>query len=107
MLVKCNHNVVMTTTLTVRDVPDEVRDALAWQARERGQSLQALVLGILKRQADFSHNLDLLVEVEDDLATGGGAGADAPAAAVMVERGRAERDTTVRGSGAAGAGSPS
>jgi hypothetical protein len=83
----------MSVTLTIRDVPDEVRDALNREARDRGQSLQAYVLGLLRRQAAFSDNRSLLREIEADLATGGGAGADAPDAAdvLAAERGDGRR----------------
>ena len=94
----------MATMLTVREVPDEVRDALVRQARDHGQSLQAFVLGVLKRQADFSRNLDLIAEIEEDLAGGGGAGADAPAAAEILDSARAERGGMAGEPGAPGPG---
>lgn len=81
----------MATVITVRDVPDEVRDQLAAQARERGQSLQAYLLTLLHRQAAFSRNRDLLAEIADELRddAGNGAGADAPDAAdVLAGQGR-------------------
>jgi len=69
----------MVTAVTIRDVPEDVRDLLAQQARERGQSLQAYLLGILRRQAQFSRNRELLTEIESELrAEGGGAGPEAP-----------------------------
>jgi hypothetical protein len=69
----------MATVVTIRDVPEDVRDLLAQQARERGQSLQAYLLGILRRQAQFSRNRELLAEIEAELAVeGGGAGPGAP-----------------------------
>jgi antitoxin FitA len=71
--------------LTIRDVPEDVKDALARDARERGQSLQAFLLGILKRQAAFGHNRQLLDDIERDLAAGRGAGADAPDAAELLK----------------------
>jgi len=77
--------------LTIRDVPDEVKDALARDARERGQSLQAFLLSVLKRQAEFSRNRQLLAEIEADLSRGGGADVDAPDAAELLERARSER----------------
>jgi len=92
--------------LTIRDVPDDVRDALARDARERGQSLQSFLLSVLKRQADFGRNRQLLADIERDLATGGGAGDDAPDAAELLEQARTERernskDSPVRGTGGA------
>jgi antitoxin FitA len=80
------------STVTIRDVPDDVRDSLANDARERGQSLQAFLLGLLRRQAAFGRNKQLLAEVERDLSAGGGAGPDAPDAADLIEQARSERD---------------
>lgn len=82
------HYRVMKAVLTIRDVPDDVKQALVRQARNHGQSLQAFVLGVLKQQADFAHNLDLIAEVDMDLGHGGGAGNDAPPAAEMLARAR-------------------
>lgn len=81
----------MTSVLTIRDVPDDVKEALAREARERGQSLQAYLLSVLKRQAAFSRNRQLLVEIERDLAEGGGAGDDAPNATAVLEAERVDR----------------
>lgn len=80
--------------LTIRDVPDEVRDALARDARERGQSLQSFLLGVLKRQATFGSNRQLLAEIEHDLAAGGGAGDDAPDAAELLEQARTDGESS-------------
>jgi hypothetical protein len=85
------HYAGMTVVLTIRDVPEEVRQLLAQDARERGQSLQAFLLSILGRQATFSRNRRLLVEIEEELRAGAGAGADAPDAADLLARVRAER----------------
>jgi hypothetical protein len=82
--------------VTIRDVPDEVRDALAREARERGQSLQSYLLGVLNRQAAFSGNRRILDEVERDLTGGGGAGADAPDAATLLEQARRDREPKAR-----------
>jgi antitoxin FitA len=89
------------TVLTIRDVPDEVKNALVLDARERGQSLQAFLLGVLKRQADFSRNRQLLADIERDLATGGGAAEDAPDAAELLEQARAGSDPLAHGTGGA------
>ena len=86
----------MTVTVTVREVPDDVRDALTRVARSRGQSLQALLLSVLKQQAAFSRNADLLIQVADDLA-GGGADADAPDAAAVLAQTRPERAHRTKG----------
>jgi plasmid stability protein len=78
--------------LTIRDVPENVRDALAQQAREHGQSLQALLLGILERQAAYTRNKRLLTEIELDLAAHGGAGDKAPDADDVLADARSERE---------------
>jgi hypothetical protein len=82
------HYAVMSVVLTVRDVPEEVRDLLAEEARRRGQSLQAYVLQVLRRQSEFSRNRQLLTEIESELAREGGAGQDAPDAAELLGRER-------------------
>ena len=46
--------------LQIRDVPDEVRDALVAQARQRGQSLQAYLLELVRQQAHRGTNAALL-----------------------------------------------
>ncbi len=81
----------MATVVTVRDVPDDVRDVLAEQARERGQSLQAYLLSVLRQQAAFSRNRQLLAEIESELRGGRGAGTDAPDAADILAQERADR----------------
>lgn len=80
-------NAVMPV-LTIRDVPEDVKDALARDARERGQSLQALVLDVLTRQADFGRNRQLLADIERDLGSGGAAGDDAPDASNVLAQAR-------------------
>jgi hypothetical protein len=77
--------------VTIRDVPDEVKEALARDARERGQSLQAFLLGVLVRQAVFRQNRQVLADIERDLAAGGGAGGEAPDAKDVIEAARAGR----------------
>ena len=41
----------MTVQITIRNVPDEVRDELAARAARNRQSMQAFLLGELKRMA--------------------------------------------------------
>jgi hypothetical protein len=91
------HDEVMTTVVTIRDVPDDVRDALAGQARERGQSLQAYLMELLRRQAAFGRNRQTLAEIEAELEGGGGAGPDAPDAADIVWQERNARGTAPEG----------
>jgi len=78
----------MAVTVTVRDVPENVWEALNRVARMRGQSLQAFLMSVLKQQAEFSRNAELLATVAEDLAAGGGAQADAPAAAAVLQEAR-------------------
>ncbi|WP_101257390.1 FitA-like ribbon-helix-helix domain-containing protein [Streptomyces barkulensis] len=76
--------------LQIRDVPEEVRDALAARAREKGQSLQAFLRALVVREASFSRNLDLLREIEE-----WSEGSDATAEDVLAARdaARVERGT--------------
>lgn len=53
------HNACMVA-LQIRDVPEEVRDALAVQARVRGQSLQAYLLELVETQARRLRNTAVL-----------------------------------------------
>jgi hypothetical protein len=78
----------MPAVVTIRDVPDEVRDLLAEEARSRGQSLQGFLLAVLRRQAGFSRNRQVLAEIGSELELEGGAGADAPDAAWVLGRER-------------------
>jgi hypothetical protein len=49
----------MTLALQIRDVPEEVRDALAEQAARLGQSLQAVLLSLVVREARLLRNRDM------------------------------------------------
>jgi antitoxin FitA len=44
---RCSYNTGMPVAITVRDVPDEVRDELAARAARAGQSLQEYLRGML------------------------------------------------------------
>ncbi|MDQ1289820.1 MAG: hypothetical protein QG622_3386 [Actinomycetota bacterium] len=90
----------MVTAVTIREVPEGVRDLLAQQARERGQSLQAYLLGVLSRQAQFSQNRELLAEIESEFeAERGGAGPEAPNSWEVLAEVRAEPGEAGRRSG--------
>jgi plasmid stability protein len=82
----------MTTVLTIREVPDDVKEALARDARDHGQSLQGFLLTVLTRQAAFSRNRQLLAEIDDDMARSGGADASAPDASMLLEQSRTRQD---------------
>ena len=45
----CRHNASMTVKITIRDVPEEMRDQLAVRASEQGQSMQKYLMGELQR----------------------------------------------------------
>jgi hypothetical protein len=93
-------HVEVMAVLTVRDVPDDVRSALARGARTRGartrgQSLQAHLLGVLTRQAAFTRNAEVLAEIEEGLAEQGGADVDVPDAASVIDAARRARSETL------------
>lgn len=90
------------TVLTIRDVPEDVKEALARDARERGQSLQAFLVGVLERQAGFSRNRQLLAGVERDLLAGGGADNAAPDASTALDQARSGQIDAGTGSTARG-----
>jgi hypothetical protein len=49
----------MTVALQIRDVPDDIRDLLAEQARTRGQSMQAYLLDLVSREARLGSRVDM------------------------------------------------
>ena len=50
----------MTVKITIRDVPETVRDELARRAASNRQSMQAFILGELERIAKRPSNADLM-----------------------------------------------
>jgi plasmid stability protein len=54
----------MTVALQIRDVPEEVRDALAEAAAARGQSMQAYLLALVAEEARVARAASIF----DDLA---------------------------------------
>lgn len=58
MHAKCSYYEVMAT-MTVRNVPDDVRDLLAKAAKRSGQSLQGYLLSVLEKEARFARNAEL------------------------------------------------
>jgi hypothetical protein len=85
----------MPVTLTIRDVPDDVRDALTQDAREHGQSLQAYLLDLLQREAGFRRNREVIAEIRRNLALHGGVKLGTDDAAEAVRAARAERDEAI------------
>jgi hypothetical protein len=73
----------------------DLRDALAQDAREQGQSLQAYLLDLLLREAAFRHNREIIAEIRRDLALRGGAKLGPDDAAEAVRAARAERDEAI------------
>ena len=55
----------MTVSPQIRDVPDDVRDAPAQAAREKGMSVQIYLLQLVERHARMLKNAKMF----DDLAT--------------------------------------
>lgn len=55
---KCSYNSCMTV-MTVRNVPDDVRELLVHAAGRNGQSLQSYLLSVLEREARFSRNAEI------------------------------------------------
>lgn len=51
--------------IQVRDVPDDVRAALAAEATARGQSLQVFLSEVLEREARMSRNRAWITEIRD------------------------------------------
>ena len=59
----CRHNAGMTVKITIRDVPEEMRDELAFRASEQGQSLQKYLMGELERIVSLPSVADWTREV--------------------------------------------
>jgi antitoxin FitA len=55
----CMHNTCVVA-LQIRDVPEDVRDALVAQAKARGQSLQSYLLELVETQARRLRNTEIL-----------------------------------------------
>lgn len=67
------------TAIQIRDVPDDVRDALAEQAARSGQSLQGYLLALVTGQARSTRNAVLLrrfADRSDGVRTAAGSAAD-------------------------------
>lgn len=82
----------MTVALQIRDVPEDVRDALAELARQRGQSLQAFLLALVERESRFARNVALLHQFDD--RADGVPDTEADAGLVALEQARGQRERT-------------
>jgi hypothetical protein len=56
----------MAKTITIRHVPDEVRNELAARAARAGQSLQEFMLGEVTRLASKPSMDELIARIRDD-----------------------------------------
>ncbi|TAM67680.1 MAG: hypothetical protein EPN48_13740 [Microbacteriaceae bacterium] len=74
--------------IQIRDVPEQVRRALADEAETRGQSLQAYLLAVLERESSNARNGAFLRRYRGPRSDGRSATVDATAA-IRSER---ERD---------------
>lgn len=75
--------------LQIRDVPDDVRDALFERARARGQSLQAFLLSLVEAEARRSRNQAVLARFD---GRSDGSRVTATEAADELRSSRAEHD---------------
>lgn len=48
--------------IQIKDVPDDVREALAAEAKRSGKSLQAYLLGLLEKEARFARNREIVAQ---------------------------------------------
>ena len=76
--------------IQIKDVPDEVRDLLAAEAKRSGKSLQAYLLGVLEKEARFTRNREI---VEQTPLPGADLGMDEIVAAVREARGDGGSET--------------
>ena len=70
-------------SITIRDVPDDVRDELAARAGRAGQSLQEYVRGILVTTADRPSAADLIARARARVET---TGVTVDAAAILASK---------------------
>lgn len=78
--------------IQVRDVPEQVRDALAEAAKAKGQSMQTYLKNLLEEDAQRINNVVLLQRLE---AVGGGYVGSASDAADEIAALRAQRDQQI------------
>jgi hypothetical protein len=85
--------------IQVRDVPEGVRDALAAEARRRGQSLQLFLAEVLEREAASARNLAWLRDAARGSRAAAAGGRD------MIRETWEERDQAIAASSAPADGS--
>jgi hypothetical protein len=79
--------------LQIRDVPDDVRTVLAERAKERGQSLQAFLLGLVEAEARRAGNAAVLARFANR-SDGSHSARGATAAEVASDRERRAAELT-------------
>lgn len=75
--------------LQIRNVPDDVREALAERARAKGQSLQAFLLAVVEEEAQRSRNVAVLERFSDRTD---GSRLTSDELAAEIDQSREERD---------------
>lgn len=83
----------MSVALQIRDVPEDVRDALATRAAESGESLQRFLLRLVTREAEHQRNLVILGHLQ---FPDGGLKSAESIVEVLVQS-RSERDDELSG----------
>jgi antitoxin FitA len=68
---RCSYNACMPVAITVRDVPDEVRDELAARAARAGQSLQEYLRGMLVESVTKPAAADVIARARARVMTTG------------------------------------
>ena len=80
--------------LQIRDVPDDVRDVLAREARASGKSLQSFLLEVLEREARSARNRAFVTDFVAIPGTGSAIAVDIPS---LIEQERDARDARILG----------
>lgn len=79
----------MTVQITIRNVPEEMRDELALRAAQNRQSMQAFILSELERTLSRPSNEELMKRVSERVATSGSRiGSDKIVQMIREDRGR-------------------
>ncbi|MGN6128118.1 MAG: FitA-like ribbon-helix-helix domain-containing protein [Humibacter sp.] len=81
----------MPVTITIRSVPDAVRDTLAARAKRRGQSMQEYLVGALRDLADKPTVDEWMAEVREHAAKRPRAGWSSQELVDLIHEAREER----------------